>query len=142
MDWSRSERSERWVFFAWIRADALQHHLAVGAEGVADAVALAQAKSPPHGLRHGGLIEISERRFHLPLGGACRNAVGIRNERRKQTYGNADALPWRAARVESSSRQALDASRSPKPEPSATASTPASSHGSTSPGLRPPAAMQ
>ena len=142
MDWSRSERSERWVFFAWIRADALQHHLAVGAEGVANTVALAQAKSPAHGLRHGGLIEISDRRFHLPLGGACRNAVGIRNERRKQTYGNADALPWRAASVESSSRQAVATSRSPSPEPSATASTPASSQGSTSPGLRPPAAMQ
>ena len=65
-----------------------------------------------------------------------------RSERRKQTYGNADALPWRAASVESSSRQALAISRSPKPEPSATASTPASSQGNTSAGLRPPAAMQ
>ena len=27
------------------------------------------------------------------VGGARRDAVGIRNERRKQTYGNADALP-------------------------------------------------
>ena len=81
-------------------------------------------------------------RCGVGVGGACRNAVGIRNQRRKQTYGNADALLWRAASVESSSCQALAASRSPSPEPSATASPPASSQGSTSPGLRPPAAMQ
>ena len=98
MDWSRSERSERWVFFAWIRVDALQHHLAVGAEGVADAVALAQAKSPPHGLRHGGLIAISERLFHLPLGGAFRDAVGIRrgenSHRRHQAPAPGNTSLW------------------------------------------------
>ena len=40
--------------------DARQHHLAAGANGVVDLVALAQLEGTTHGFRHRGLVAIGE----------------------------------------------------------------------------------
>jgi hypothetical protein len=65
------EQGQEWrqcrILLCCVWADALQHHLTIGAEGVADAVALAQPQGPAHRLRHGGLIAIRQGRFDLEL---------------------------------------------------------------------------
>jgi len=49
------ERHQCQTLLCCFWADALQHHLTIGAEGVADTVALAQSQGPANRLRHGGL---------------------------------------------------------------------------------------
>ena len=54
------KRGQRRIVFYRLRAEALQHHYAVDADGVTDPIALAQPHGPPHRLLHGCLVAVFE----------------------------------------------------------------------------------